>query len=527
MTLKSLLCATVLAASVLALPAQAATLNWARAADAQTLDPHAYNEGITHTLNHQMYEPLVARDDDGKLTPVLATSWKKLDSDPTVWEFKLRDGVTFHDGSPFTAKDVAFSIKRAQAKTSNVKALVSSIESVEIVDPHTVRFHTRGVNPILVNNLINIFMMSEKWADAHNVDTPQDFTSGKPSFASTHEDGTGPYELVSRVPDSRTVLKAYDGYWGKGQFPLDIDKVVYTPIQSSATRLSALLSGEVNFLQDVPPQDVERLKKSPNINVVTGPSNRSIFFGMNIGEKKLMNGDAKGNPFADVRVREAMNLAINRKVIQRVVMRGQSIPEGTIAPPSINGYSKELGALPPYDLKKAAALMQEAGYGDGFTVSLSCTNDAFLNDEAICRSLVAMLAKIKINVKLDVQPGAVQFPAIAQGKSDFYLLGWAVSTYDSEYMFDNLVHSRSNGMGAWSSINYHDADLDKKIESLATEPDTTKRNATIADIWKTVHDQVLYLPIHTQVLARAMAKNVHVTPNIGNQVFVKNITVDE
>lgn len=523
-----------LAGSVLALllagacqPAMAFTLNWARAADVQTLDPHAYNEGVTHTFNHQVYEPLVARDDAGKLVAVLATGWEKLAADPTVWEFKLRPGVTFHDGSAFTAEDVAFSITRAQAETSNVRTLVASIESVEVVDPLTVRLHTRGVNPILPNNLVNIFMMSKPWAEAHDAARPQDFKAGGESYAASHENGTGAYMLVSRVPDQKTVLKAYDGYWGKGDFPLQVDEVVYTPIQSAATRVSALLSGEVNFLQDVPPQDVDRLKAAPGVAVVTGPENRSVFFGMNIGADHLANGQAKGNPFADLRVRQAMNMAIDRSVIQKVVMRGQSIPQGTIAPPSVNGYTEAMAALPKVDLAKAQSLMTEAGYGDGFQVTLDCTNDGFVNDEAICRALVGMLARIRIDVKLDVQPGGVQFPDIAKGQSDFYIMGWGVSTYDSQYMFDNLVHSKSNGLGAWSAINYHDAALDAQIESLATEPDEGKRNATIAAIWDKVQGEVLYLPIHVQMLARAMSDKVHVAPNLGNQVFVKNITVDQ
>ncbi|MFV0474389.1 MAG: ABC transporter substrate-binding protein [Pikeienuella sp.] len=522
---RRVLLAALLAGS--ALPASAETLNWARASDVQTLDPHAYNEGYTHAFNHQIYESLLFRSDEGELTPLLATSWTNLPEDPSIWEFKLREGVTFHDGTPFEADDVAFSFERALSERSSMKSLVSSVERVEVVDPLTVRLHTRGVNPILPNNLYNVFIMNREWAEANGATSPQDFKAGEESYASTHENGTGAYVLVNRVPDSRTELKAYDGYWGKDVFPLDIDRIVYTPIQSPATRVSALLSGEVNFLQDVPPQDIARLEQSANIRIVRGPENRSVFFGVNVGAAELQNGEAKGNPFADKRVRHAMNMAIDREAIQKVVMRGESIPLGTIAPPFINGYTEAMGALPAVDIEAAKTLMNEAGYGDGFTVTLSCTNDGFMNDEAICRAVVGMLGKIGINVKLDVQPGGVQFPAIANGKSDFYGMTWGVSTYDSQYMFDNLVHSKKDGLGNWSAINYQNPDLDAKIESLATEADIARRDATIREIWDVVQEETFYLPIHVQMLARATDSRIGITSNMGNQVFVKTIEVAE
>lgn len=525
MFLKSPIRATALALLMAgtALPAWATTLHWARSSDVQTLDPHAYNHGVTNAFNHQIYETLVIRNDEGELVGSLATAWSNLADDPTIWEVSLREGVTFHDGTPLEADDVVFSIERAQSATSNMRGLVSSIASVEVVDPLTLRIHTNGVNPILFNNLINIFIMNREWAEAHDATVPQDFTSGQESYAAMNENGTGAYVLVSREPDARTVLRAYDGYWGAEDFPLDIDEVIYTPIQSAATRVSALLSGEVNFLQDVPPQDVERLQASEGIEVVTGAENRSVFFGVNVGAETLRYGTAEGNPFADVRVRQAMSMVIDRAAIQRVVMRGQSIPMGTIAPPFINGYTEEMGALPAVDIDAAQALMNEAGYGDGFSITLNCTNDGAVNDEAICRGLVSMLARIGITVNLDVQAGSVQYPAIARGETDFYMMTWGVSTFDSEYMFDNLVHSD----GAWSRTNFNNPEVDAMIDSLAEEADVATRDATIAAIWDILQEETIYLPLHTQVLARAMRDGVHVGPNLNNQVFVKTITVIE
>lgn len=526
--LAALLASAGLLAMVAAtVPASAETLNWARGSDVQTLDPHAYNEGITHAFNHQIYEPLVARSDAGDLVGVLATEWKMLADQPDTWEFKLRDGVTFHDGAPFTADDVIFSIQRAMAPTSNVRSLLTAVDSVTAKDAHTIQIKTKGTSPLLVNNLVNIFMMNRAWAEKNQSTAPQDFKAGKENFAARNENGTGAYRLVSREADRRTELVAYDKYWGIGQFPLDIDRIVYTPIQSAATRVSALISGEINFLQDVPPQDIAKLEQNPELRVVRGPENRTIFFGVNMGADKLTYGEAKGNPFADKRVRQAMNMAIDRAVIGKAIMRGESIPLGTIAPPFINGYTEEMGKLPKVDIDKAKQLMAEAGYGDGFSVTLNCTNDSFVNDERICQAIVGMMAKIGIQVHLDVQPAGVVFPMVANGKTDFYLMGWGASTFDSQYIFDNLVHSRSEGRGAWSAVNFNNADIDAKIDTLGAEADLQKRNATIANIWKVVQDESFYLPIHAQMLARAAKKNIHITPNLSNSIFVKTIAVDK
>lgn len=523
----SLLATAAVAALMAAAPVSAETLNWARGSDVQTLDPHAYNEGITHAFNHQIYEPLVARSDDGKLIGVLATEWKMLPDEPGIWEFTLRPDVAFHDGAPLTADDVVFSIQRAMSDTSNVRSLLTAVDAVTAPDEHTVRIATKGVSPLLVNNLVNIFIMNRAWAEANDAAAPQDFKSGKENFAARNENGTGAYRLVSREADRRTELVAYDKYWGIGEFPLDIDRIVYTPIQSPATRVSALISGEVNFLQDVPPQDIAKLEQNPDLRVVRGPENRTIFFGVNMGADKLTYGEATGNPFADKRVRHAMNMAIDREVIGKAIMRGESIPLGTIAPPFINGYTEEMGKLPPVDIEKAKQLMSEAGYGDGFSVTLNCTNDSFVNDERICQALVGMMAKIGIKVHLDVQPAGVVFPMVGNGNTDFYLMGWGASTFDSQYIFDNLVHSRSEGRGAWSSVNFNNAEIDAKIATLGSEADIEKRNAIIAEIWEVVQDESFYLPIHAQMLARAAHKNIRITPNLSNSVFVKTISVEK
>ena len=508
MTMKTL----TLAASALALTlgaASAETLRWARAGDSLTLDPHAQNEGPTSALLHQIMEPLIIRDMTGAVTPALATEWFVSESDPNVWVFKLRQGVTYHDGAAFDSEDVKFSLERAMTPDSDYKELLASVVEVRAPDSHTIEIVTNGPNPIMVNNLSNMFIMDKGWAEANNATKVQDYEGGEDTFAAKNANGTGPYKVVSREPDVKTVLTANENYWGKGEFPLEYSDIIYTPIQNAATRVAALLSGEVDFIQDVPVQDLQRVAAADGLDVRTAAQNRVIFFGMNSGDADLKNDNVEGkNPLSDVRVREAMTIAINRDAIQKVVMRGQSQPAGVIMPPFVNGWNETLDTVPETDVAKAKTLMSDAGYGDGFSIQLDCPNDRYINDEAICQAAVGMLAQIGVTVNLDAKPKAQHFPLINNYETDFYMLGWGVPTYDSEYIFNFLVHSRTDKYGSWNGTRFGNADLDQKIQGLASQTDLDARNAAIADIWQVVQDEKLYIPIHHQVLNWGMKSSV-------------------
>ena len=489
--------------------ASAETLRWARAGDSLTLDPHAQNEGPTHTLAHQIYEPLMIRDIDGEFEPALATEWSVSEEDPTVWTFELRDGVTFHDGSEFTAEDVVFSFERAKSDTSAMKELLTSITEVRAVDEDTVEFVTDGPNPILPANFTNLFIMDSGWAEANDVVAVQDIAAGETTFAATNVNGTGPYRLVSREPDVLTVLEANPDYWGADAFPMGYDRIEYTPIQNAATRVAALLSGEVDFIQDVPVQDLERVDGTDGLSVKVAPQNRTIFLGMNVGADDLERDDVDGaNPLADVNVRRAMDMAIDRNAIQQVVMRGQSVPTGVIAPPFVNGWTPELDTVRAQDIEGAKAMMAEAGYGDGFTIQLDCPNDRYVNDEAICQAVAGMLGQIGVTVNLNAQSKSLHFPLIQNGETDFYLLGWGVPTYDSEYVFNFLVHTKDGERGSWNPTGYANPELDAKIVALSSETDLDARNAMVAEIWAEVQDQQLYLPLHHQILNWGMTDAV-------------------
>jgi peptide/nickel transport system substrate-binding protein len=515
--------AALSALALVSAAADARSLKWARTGDSLTLDPHAQNEGATHNLSHQVYEPLIVRDHTGKLLPTLAISWK-VTADPTVWEFNLRQGVKFHNGNAFNADDVVFSLVRARQPTSDMKGLLTSVDSVSRVNDYTVHIKTKGPNPLLPNYLTNLFIMDKEWSEANNTITVQDYKAKKDNYAVRNANGTGPYSLVSREQDVRTLLKRNEAYWGKGQVPLGITDITYLVIKSDATRIAALLSGEVDFVQDVPVQDIDRLQKTPNLKVTFGPENRTIFFGMNVGLPELQTSNIKGkNPFADKRVRQAINMAIDREAIKRAVMRGQSVPAGIIAPPFVNGYNKELDALPKVDLAKATALLKEAGYPDGFQVTLHCPNDRYINDEGICQAGAAMMAKIGVKVNLVAQPKGPHFTLIQKNppETEFYLLGWGVPTYDSHYIFSFLYHGRSGSDGSWNATGYSNPEINTAIRGLTSEVDTGKRNASIAKLWNTLADQTNYIALHHQVLAYGMKRDLDVPVSPDNAVFMK------
>ncbi|WP_244314372.1 ABC transporter substrate-binding protein [Pannonibacter tanglangensis] len=509
--------AALLASAALALtfaPAEAKTLRWARVGDALTLDPHSANEGPTSTLLHHIYETLVTRANDGSLQPGLATEWSIDPLDPTVWVFKLREGVKFHDGAAMTAEDVVASLERVRKETSDFKGLHTEVVSAEAVGDYTVRVKMSGPSPLYVQNLTNFFIMDKGWIATHGVEMPQDRKNAEEKYTVRNANGTGPYKVVSRDPEVRTVLQYFDGHWDTKP---EVTEIVYTPIKEAATRVAALLSGEVDFVQDVPVQDISRLQSTAGVAVTTGPENRSIFFGYDQGSDKLRSANTPDNPFKKPQVREALHLAMDRDAIMKVVMRGQSLPAGVAMPPFVNGWSPELDAYPKPDYDKAKALLAEAGYPEGFSVDLNCPNDRYLNDEAICQAYVGMLGRIGIKANLVSQSRTLHFPLIQKFETDFYMLGWGVPTFDSAYVFDFLIHSPEGARGGWNATKYLNPEVDAMIKSLATEIDNNARNATIAKIWDQVQKDRVLLPVHNQLLAYATRDNISIEVHPENQ----------
>ena len=516
--------AVLVASTMLAGVANAETIRWARSSDALTLDPHSQNQGNTHTLAHHIYETLLGRDNDGNLTPRLATEWALKEGDDTVWVFKLREGVKFHDGADFTAEDVVYSITRAKSEFSNMKQLHAEVESVTAVDDYTVEFQMAGPSLIYPNNLTNTFIMDKTWSEANDLDTVQDFASGATNYSVLNTNGTGPYTLVSREVDVKTVLTANPEWWGDAPAVTDIEYVV---IADAQTRISALLSGEIDIVQDVPPQDIERLSSTEGFKVETGPENRVIYFGYKVSEEPLASSNVTDkNPLSDPKVREAFELALDRDAIQQVVMRGQSIPTGVANPPFVAGWTEELDAYPAPDVEKAKALLAEAGYPDGFSITLDTPNNRYVNDEAISTAYVGMLGQIGVDVTLASRPVAEHSPLILNSTTDFYLLGWGVPTFDSAYVFNDLYHTNNETHGTYNPSGYSNAEVDEMIMSLGTESDEATRNETVAKIWEQVKADRVLLPVHIQVLAYAMRDGVTLPVQPENQPNMTTVTFE-
>jgi peptide/nickel transport system substrate-binding protein len=479
-------------------------LRWTSQGDALTMDPHSQNEGPTMAMNGQFYEALVTRDEAMLLKPELASSWTAA---PDGWTFNLRKGVKFHDGADFSAEDVVFSFNRAKHEASDYKEQAKNVVSVEVIEDYTVKLLTDGPNPILPNQLSDLFIMDSGWAKANNVENPQDFAGKEETFAVRNANGTGPFVLNSRAPDELTVLTRNAAWWGNDMFPGNVDKIEYRPISNAATRVAALLSGEVDFVLDAPLQDLKRIEAADGLQVKTVAQIRSIFFGMDQGVDELRSSNIKGkNPFKDARVREAFNLAIDKKAIQRVVMEGLSFPTAMITAPGVLGNTPELDESYGFDAGRAKSLMADAGYGDGFEIQLDCPNNRYNNDEKICLAAVAMLAKIGVKVKLDAIPKAQHFPKIQKRVTDFYMLGWGVSTLDSHYVFSYLSESK----GSWNGTGNNNARVDEITKLIASETDIPKRTALIDEAWTIVKSEMPYVPIHHQVLAWGMSDNVDI-----------------
>jgi peptide/nickel transport system substrate-binding protein len=328
MTLRITLAAALLAGTAMA--AQANNFRWANDGDVNSMDPYTRQETFLLSFNANIYEPLVRRDAEMRIEPALAERWEN--PSPTVWRFHLRRGVKFSDGTPFTAGDVVFSAERARGPGSNIQGVLASVKEIRAIDDHTVEFETTVPNPILLQEITNWGIMSRAWATQHNAQRPADLTAAGENFATRNAMGTGPFLLQSREPDRRTVLVPNPGWWDTPRH--NITRAELNVISNDATRVAALLSGEMDFLYTVPPQDVERIRRSPGVSIMQGPELRTIFLGMDQMRPQLLKSDVRGkNPFQDVRVRRAMLLAIDANAIQRTVMRGQSRPSNLLYGP--------------------------------------------------------------------------------------------------------------------------------------------------------------------------------------------------
>ena len=498
--------ALAIAALVSAGLAQAQTVRIGNQGDALSMDPHSLNETTQLSVTGNVYEPLVARDKQLALTPGLATSWKQ--TSPTVWRFELRKGVQFHDGTPFTADDVVFSFARGSGEGSDMKSYTNDIKEVRKIDAHTVELETKAPFPILPDVLTFFYIMSKDWSEKNQATRPVDRRKGIENAASFKANGTGPYRLRERQPNVKTSFVRNGNYWGKIEG--NVVNVEYTPIGNDATRVAALLSGQVDVIEPVPLQDVARITSGGKARVLQGPELRTIFLGMDQKRDELLYSNVKGkNPFKDKRVRQAFYQAIDIQGIQRTVMRGASRPTALMVGPGINGFDAGMDKRLPYDTEAAKKLMAEAGYPNGFEVGMNCPNDRYVNDSNICQAVAANLARIGVKVNLQAETKGTYFPKILKRDTSFYLLGWTPSTYDAHNVLNALIRCVDDkGAGQFNLGAYCNPKLDELTAKIQSETDKTKRDALIKEAFTLHADDIGHLPLHQQALAWGVANNV-------------------
>jgi peptide/nickel transport system substrate-binding protein len=524
--MRHILGVTALAAAVTlgAASVGAKTFRWASAGDPQTMDPFSQNESMTNAMNGQVYEKLVKRDRALKFQPWLATSWER--TGPLSYRFKLRPGVKFHDGAPFTADDVVFSVNRAKADTSQMAAYANALGEPRKVDDLTVDFVMTKFNPVFFDHLDAIFIMDKEWCEKHGAQKPLDFKNKQELYTSQNANGTGPFMLVSRQPAVRTVYKRNPNYWAK--IDGNVTEIIYTPIAQDGTRVAALLSGEVDFILDPPPQDVARLRSRPEVKVIDGPENRVIFIGFDQARDELLYSDVKGkNPFKDVRVRKAMYHAVDIETMKTRLMRGQSYPTGGNTPSPNGAYNDPaIESRYPFDLNAAKKLMADAGYPNGFSFTLDCPNNRYIQDEEICQALASMWAQIGLKVRVNGMPRATYFPKLEKLDTSAYMLGWGGAVTDAETTLTPVLRNRqAGGIGLYNYGNYKNDKLDDLAAKSTVEPDTAKREALVKAALMEHKEQIHHLPLHRQVIPWAARANVDAVHRADNWLEVSWITI--
>jgi len=490
-----------------AVAAGAKTLRIATAFDPNSLDPHA-QALLYHTrIVSQIYESLVSRDQKFALEPQLATSWQQLS--PALWRFKLRPNVVFHDNTPFAADDAIFSLLRARAPTSQREFQLRGLATVRKVDNLTIDCELSAPDAVFPDKLLLVAMMSKAWSEHHGVERPQDYNGKQETYAVRNANGTGPFMLVSYEPDVKTVLDANPKWWGRATMSGNVDRVEYSVIKADATRLAALASGQVDLVLDPPFQDVARLQQDPKVHLVQVIGMGTQYLTFDQSRDELLNSDVKGrNPFKDLRVRRAVAQAIDVDLIVTKVLRGQAGSTGSLFSPLVTGYVPELDKHLAFDPAAARAALKEAGYPDGFAVTLDCVNVTFR--EQVCQAAAAMLTQVGIRTQLQSSPSPLFFPKLSQANTSFVEFGWTPQADPFPSLLGLLHTYGAHGAGIFNPGRYSNPKLDQLIDAIGVEPDLAKRTAMTGDALRLIAADMPFIPLYRLKLTWAMRTGVTV-----------------
>ncbi|MGQ0550823.1 MAG: ABC transporter substrate-binding protein [Armatimonadota bacterium] len=511
-------------AAALALVAGTAPVNYAQgrpvviasSGDAETMDPVLTAISTTGSIQSHMLEPLIDYDPDGKLIPMLATSWRALDN--LTWEFKLRPGVRFHNGESFNAEAAKFSVERAQTHPRSLqKVYVSMIKEMRVVDSLTLRIATNDPSPDLVANIASILILPPR----HAREVGDEGLARRPV-------GTGPYRFVEWVRDDRIVLEQYPGYWGTKP---QATRVTIRPIPEGATRVAALLAGEVDVVEGIPIPDIPRVARTRGFKVLRKQGPRLIFVAMDTfrdrggrhpaGSPGLPDGAP--NPLKDVRVRQAIYSAINSKEIVEQVMGGAAAPAEQILPSFMVGYNPRV-RRPIYDPSRAKRLLTEAGYPNGFTVRLDVPTDRYVNDREVGLALAGMLGRVGITVQLNGMPRAIYFPRMRAFDTSLQMSGWLTLISSINWAAMLGCVDPKTGYGRANYGRHCNPDLNRLIDIMNTEMDEAKRKEAFFKAAEFTRQDVGKIPLYFEELIRAVKEGLSMPVRVDEHVRAQEIT---
>ncbi|MFC3285309.1 ABC transporter substrate-binding protein [Litchfieldella rifensis] len=477
------------------------TLRIGYSADPETLDIHEQLSGGMLRFSHLSFDPLVRWTKDFAFEPRLATEWEQVDD--TTMRMTLRDDVTFHSGNRFTAEDVVWTIERLK-ESPDYKAIFEPIAEAKAIDETTVEITTHEPYPILLNLATYIFPMDREFytGTTGDGDDKAEIVKSGNSFASRNASGTGPFIVTERRQGVRVSLERFDDYWDS-ESPGNVERIELTPISENASRVAALLSNGVDFIDHVPPNDLERVRNADGVDLVEIPGTRIIGFQLN---EELVEA------FQDPRVRLAVDYAINQEGIVERLMRGFATPAAQFSPRGYSGHNPDLA--PRYDVDRALELMAEAGYEDGFEVDMIAPNNRYVNDAQIAQAVANMLARINIDVNLRTMPLAQYWPEYDTRQSDIAMIGWHADTEDSANFFQYLTAciDEETGAGQYNYGSYCNEELDALVAEADSETDIEKRNAMLREAEQMLYDDVGYIALHWQNLAYAARDGVDAEP---------------
>ncbi len=510
-----------------------ATLRWSGPGRlSPALDPHGpagqRDGSMTRLLLHQIYEPLVRRRQDGGLEGALARDWRQ--ETPTRWRFTVRKGVQFHDGTPLHADDVVFSIARARMDQSSLHRELTGITKVRALGAQAIEIETDRVRPLLPERLALVPILSRAWAGrtgmrairraGENDRLSPDILPSRSEAAGEDAplpNGTGAYRVLAHDPNAQTVLAENASWWGGALAPYAPRRLIYRPMPDPAARLAALTAGDLDLIFDLPARAAGLLRRSPGVRLESTPTGATMVLGL--------QQSGAGAPFADRRVRAAIDRAINVTALTRVILRGAGDPAGIPVHGAVSEYRpsgpdraaaspalwQAANARTAHDLVDARRLLAEAGVAEGFEVTLDCPKGRYAFDTAVCEAVAGMVGRIGIRVRVAHLDAEDHFFRILNRQSPFYLLASSPSTFDGGPVLESLVHSR----GQWNGTGYASPHADALIDTLLREQDAPRRHALARQAWDMVKDDVVYVPLYHARRQWARSDQVQLKPGVG------------